>query len=354
MDPLYSLQQIRHRYGLRPALAIDTLQLKAGAVLGVIGPNGSGKSTLLKLMGFVELPAEGTIRFKGRPADPFVARLRDRVALLPQETFLLSRDVLANVSYGLRLRGQTPDPPRVAEALGWVGLDAGEFARRSSHALSGGEAQRVALAARLILRPEVLLLDEPTTSVDAFSAQLIRDAVLRARADWGTTLVIASHDRQWLVEISDALLHLFKGRILGDGHENMIFGPWRALDIGWGKVLGDGQQVRVPSPPARDAIAVLGRVAVVSAGGGLPSPVVLHGIVTRMILENATGNVVVSVQVGNITLTVALPPSRVRAAGLHPGGAVDVGYEPADTRWMEANGTISGRTEVRTAAPGRG
>ena len=266
MGALYRLQGIRHRYGRRPALSIDALEVAAGAVLGVVGPNGSGKSTLLKLMGFVERPSQGTIEFRGHPTDPFAGHLRDRVALLPQEPFLLKRDVSANIAYGLRLRGHVIDPQRVAEAMGWVGLDAGDFARRSSYALSGGEAQRVALAARLVLRPEVLLLDEPTTSVDAFSAQLIREAVLRARADWGTTLVIASHDRQWLSEISDTLLHLFKGRITGSGRENLFFGPWRPLEHGWGKTLADGQQLRVPKPPVGDAIAVLERVVLASAG----------------------------------------------------------------------------------------
>ena len=128
--------------------------------------------------------------------------MRDRVALLPQEPFLLKRTVLTNVAYGLQIRKVRANRrERVAEALG-VGRARRPGVRPSArYALSGGEAQRVALAARLILRPEVLLLDEPTTSVDAFSARLIRDAVLKARADWGTTLVIASHDRQWLAEI---------------------------------------------------------------------------------------------------------------------------------------------------------
>ncbi len=341
MVPLYRLQGIRHRYGARPVLAIDALQVEAGAVLGVVGPNGSGKSTLLKLMSFVETPSAGEIRFKGEPTDPFAGRLRDRVALLPQEPFLLKRDVAANVAYGLRLRGQAVDAQRVGEALGWVGLDGGEFAHRPSHALSGGEAQRVALAARLILRPEVLLLDEPTTSVDAFSARLIRDAVLRARADWGTTLVIASHDRQWLAEISDTRLHLFRGRVTGSGRENLLFGPWRALDRGWGQILDDGQRLRVPEPPAGDAIAVLERLVPVSlADEGSVGRVVLHGTVARMALDNSTGDVLVEVRIGGLTATVGLAPECARGAGLFPGGPAAVGYDLVDVKWMPSNGAI--------------
>jgi tungstate transport system ATP-binding protein len=339
---LYRLRGIRHRYGRRPALSIDALEVAAGAVLGVVGPNGSGKSTLLKLMAFVEFPSAGEIRFKEELTDPFAGRLRDRVALLPQEPFLLRRDVAANVAYGLRLRGQGIDPQKVREALSWVGLDAGEFARRPSHALSGGEAQRVALAARLILRPEVLLLDEPTTSVDAFSARLIRDAVLRARADWGTTLVIASHDRQWLAEISDTRLHLFRGRATGNGRENLLFGPWRPLERGWGQLLDDGQQLLVPEPPAGDAIAVLERVVLALAGGDESSAgrVLLNGTVARMALENSTGDVQVEVRLGGLTVTVGLAPERARGAGLFPGGPATVGYDLVDVKWMPANGAI--------------
>lgn len=338
MEPLYRLENVRHVYDRRPVLAIEALEVRSGAALGIVGPNGSGKSTLLKLMGMLEAPTAGDIRFNGRPADPFVSRLRDRVALLPQDTHLLNRSVRSNVGYGLRLRGRAADAKHVGEALQWVGLNPGEFAGRAAHELSGGEAKRVALAARLILRPEVLLLDEPTTSVDAFSARLIRDAVLRARAEWNTTLVIASHDRQWLAEISDDLLHLYRGRIIGDGRENLLFGPWQRFEHGWGQATGDGQEMRVPDPPAADAIAVLTTAEVGPVGSRVQGAVVLRGTITGMALENADRTVAVSVRVGRLVLTVMLPSERIRASGLHPGAAVDLGYDPSGVAWLDENG----------------
>ena len=93
----------------------------------------------------------------------------------------------------------------------------------------------MALAARLILKPEVLLMDEPTASIDALSAQLIKDAVLKARRDWGTTLIVASHDWQWLYGICDTVFHLLKGRFLGTGRENVLFGPWELWRTGGGE-----------------------------------------------------------------------------------------------------------------------
>ena len=89
-----------------------------------------------------------------------------------------------------------------------VGLPPDKFSRRKWFELSGGEAQRVALAARLVLRPEVLLLDEPTSSVDVASAQRMHEAVLEAKNSWKTTLVIASHDQTWLHGVCDTYVDL--------------------------------------------------------------------------------------------------------------------------------------------------
>ena len=112
-------------------------------------------------------------------------------------------------------------------ALAQVGLDPARFAARSWRQLSGGEVKRVALAARLALRPRVLLLDEPTANLDRESAELVRKAVLAAREEQGTSLVISGHDQQWLRAISDDILWLREGRlaapVAGEGHERLAF-----------------------------------------------------------------------------------------------------------------------------------
>ena len=101
---------------------------------------------------------------------------------------LKKRTVYKNIAYGLKVRGDRDNLTQsVHDALNMVGLDPDAFAQRQWDELSGGEAQRVALAARLVLKPRVLLLDEPTASVDAASSELIRVASLRARSEWGTT-----------------------------------------------------------------------------------------------------------------------------------------------------------------------
>jgi tungstate transport system ATP-binding protein len=328
-----------HVYRDQTVLRIERLEIPKGAIVGVIGPNGSGKSTFLRLAGFVEKPTAGEISYQGKPAAPFAPEVRHKVSLMSQEPFLMKRTVLNNVAYGLKIRRDLDRlEERVHAALAWVGLDAGEFASRPSYALSGGEAQRVALAARLILQPEVLLLDEPTASIDALSAQLIKDAALKARSEWGTTLVIASHDWQWLYEVSDTVLHLFKGRISGTGRENILFGPWEKFEEDvWVKALSDGQRLRVAHPPAEDAAAVIEDMRVLDHHGtGMLGSVVctLSGMITRLALEKASGSIRASILVAGIPFTVLLPQARIQEQGLYPGRRVRLAYDWALIRWI--------------------
>ncbi len=215
-EAAYRLEGIRQDYGGRVALELDELVVPARRILGVAGPNGSGKSTLMRLLAMLEDPAQGSVWFHGRLCGQNGDALRRDVTLLTQEPYLLKRSVAANVAYGLKVRGLRGERETVRWALEMVGLDPDSFARRAWYELSGGEAQRVALAARLALRPKVLLLDEPTASLDEESALRIRDASLAAREQWGATLVAVSHDMAWLRSLADDLIHLRGGRLVDD------------------------------------------------------------------------------------------------------------------------------------------
>jgi tungstate transport system ATP-binding protein len=209
--PLFEAHGLSFRYPGRPEVILPGLRVAAGDILGLAGPNGTGKSTLVRILAFLYPPATGELRFDGRSvtSEAQRARLRRQVTLLPQEPRLLSRSVRHNVTYGLRVRGDTQNmDERAAEALDMVGLEPSRFLSRSWRQLSGGEAQRVALAARLVLRPRALILDEPTASLDTASAERIRQAALAARRERGTTLIIASHDLHWLDTVSDHVLRM--------------------------------------------------------------------------------------------------------------------------------------------------
>lgn len=226
--PLYELRGVEAGYGEAASeasvLHVPELAIGRGSILGLAGHNGSGKSTLLKVLGFLLTLRAGELSFDGRVLDAAALRaghlLRRRAVLLGQDTCLLKRSVAANVAYGLKLRGQpftreAALQAALAEALALVGLDFAEFAPRSWRELSGGEARRVALAARLVLQPEALLLDEPTTGLDRSSVAHVQRAVLAARETRGATLVIASHDVDWLKSCADRVLLMDDGRIIG-------------------------------------------------------------------------------------------------------------------------------------------
>jgi len=335
--PIYEINDLRHIYAGKTALEIERLIVQPASIVGLIGPNGSGKSTLLKMLGLIERPTQGDILFNGRPVEPFSDDARFLITLLPQEPFLMKRSVFNNVSYGLKLRGNSGDTVRrVDEALSLVGLAGKDFARRPWYALSGGEAQRVALAGRLALRPKVLLLDEPTASVDAASAQLIKEASLRARRELGTTLMVASHDWQWLYEICDEILHLFKGRIFGTGRETIVFGPWQELEPGkWGKILADSQVLHVPAPPNPEAAAVIDVLSVSENGTAFAGgDRVLQGTVSRLSLEKKTGRIFATILAGDLPFTVRLTPQQNQEHSIFPGKMIYVCYRPDQVKWI--------------------
>lgn len=327
----FEIRSLSHSYAGTTVLDIESLTIRAASIVGLFGPNGSGKSTLLRLLGLIDEPSSGEILFEGNPVEPFSQQARFLITLLPQEPFLMRRSVFENVAYGIRLRGGSADLQKtVDEALSLVGLDADSFCRRPWYALSAGETQRVALAARLALKPRVLLLDEPTAGVDAASAHMIKEATLRAREELGTTLVIASHDWQWLGEICDEAHHLFRGRIFGTGRETIVFGPFIELEADrWFKQLSDDQQLQVPAPPSREAAAVFTAMSLAEHG----NDVNLTGTVSRLSLERRTGNIFATILVGDLPFAVRLTPEQNEAHTVVPGKAVQIGYRLDSIEW---------------------
>ena len=199
MSALYAARGLVRRHGERLALRLEAFAVARGEAVAVTGVNGAGKTTLLRLLAFLDEPDAGVIEFFGEPGlEP-----RRQATLLLQEPYLFKRTVFENVAFGLRARRQTRDlAARVADALAVVGLDHKTFAARQWFELSGGEVKRVALAARLVLDPLALLLDEPTANLDTASAEAVRKAVRVAR-ERGAAVIAASHDRDWLGGLFD-------------------------------------------------------------------------------------------------------------------------------------------------------
>ena len=183
-----------------------TLSIPPGST-ALLGPSGAGKSTLLRLLNRLADPDEGTVRFHGsdvRELDPL--DLRRRVGLVPQLPAPVPGSVADNVAFGPRLHGEEVDPER---PLQLAGLDA-SFADRDASRLSVGEQQRVMLARALALEPEVLLLDEPTASLDAAATGAVEEAL---RGLSGVSLVLVTHDRGQAERLAERTIELHAGRI---------------------------------------------------------------------------------------------------------------------------------------------
>ena len=211
---IYRLENIKKIYNGRTVLDIEDLTIAEGEIIGFYGPNGCGKSTMMRTLSFLDRPDEGQVFFDGKPSLGAETKIRKSVTLLTQEPYLLKRSVYKNVAYGLMIRSVNNIRRRVSISLEMVGLDPEKFLKRSWFELSGGEAQRVALAARLALQPRVLLMDEPTASLDTKSTELIQKAALMAKKEWGATLGIVSHDFDWLKDVADRMVFMDSGKIV--------------------------------------------------------------------------------------------------------------------------------------------
>ena len=178
-----------------------SLAVAPGEIVAVVGGSGCGKSTLLRLVSGLDRPGQGAVRLDGAP----ITGPHDKIGIVFQEPRLLPWLTVAdNVGFGLEGRPRAERTSRVAAQLGRVGLadKAGVWPRQ----LSGGQAQRTAIARALVTRPQVLLLDEPFSALDAFTRIDLQDHLLDLWADTRPTLVIVTHDVEESIVLADRVV----------------------------------------------------------------------------------------------------------------------------------------------------
>ena len=226
MNPAYKLKDVSFAYdGGSPVLIIPDLEIPTGEITALVGPNGSGKTTLLHLLAFLKTLHTGEICFFGeRVNSKNRLDFRRRTGLLSQNPYLLSGSVLVNVEYGLKLRGISAGErkKRAVGALVQVGLSGIE--NRSAQRLSGGEAQRVALARILVLEPDVLFLDEPATYMDRENIAITEQIVLDLHKDKAATILYTTHDIIKGYALADSVLSLIAGNLVPASLANLFTG----------------------------------------------------------------------------------------------------------------------------------
>jgi len=212
-DAEIRLEGIVKRFG--DIVAVDGVDLvvECGAFFTLLGPSGSGKSTLLHIMGGFEPPSAGRVFFRDDDVTELPANRRASSTVFQDLALFPHKSVGANVEYGLKIRGVVPAERRrrAEEMLELVGL-AG-FHGRDVNRLSGGQRQRVALARALVVRPIVLLLDEPLTGLDEMLRQQMQSELKRIHAELGTTFVAVTHNQEEALSMSTKVAVLREGRL---------------------------------------------------------------------------------------------------------------------------------------------
>ena len=212
--PAFSVSRLTFRYERKVAVSCDSLEIHRGETVAFTGSNGSGKTTMLKLLNGLLGPYDGRIDFLGLP----LARnplLRDRSVFVHQHPVLFSGTVKDNFEYALRLKRV-----RGAEAAKRIAMTVERFSigpllEREAGRLSGGETQRVAVARAVAAGADVILLDEPTSSMDSASGSAIRAFLLELRRS-GTTLVFSTHDASLVLDLAGRSVRFESGRVVDE------------------------------------------------------------------------------------------------------------------------------------------
>ncbi len=219
---MLTLDGVSRRYEDGFSISLS-LEVARGSLVSLLGPSGSGKTTTLRFIAGFEQPDSGRIVIGGKDVTSTPAADR-RVGFVFQDyTLFPHMNVFNNVAYGLRVRKTDEDEirERVERFLSVVGLP--KYGARSVHTLSGGERQRVALARALVIEPDVLLLDEPFSSIDAILRRDLRREVMRLQRKLGVTTVFVTHSRDEAMSIADHLVLIRDGGIIQQGPPEEVF-----------------------------------------------------------------------------------------------------------------------------------
>jgi tungstate transport system ATP-binding protein len=317
---LYDLRNVRVSHDGRAVLDLAELHIEQGRTYALQGPNGAGKSTLLAILAFLNAPHAGDVYFEGRPVswnEPTLRALRRHVGMVEQHPVMFSRSVHENVGYGLAVRGVDRErrDVLVPEALELVGL--GHLSEAYAPRLSGGETQRVAIARALASRPKVLLLDEPTASVDTQNRVIIEQIVAELRDRGDTTLVLCTHNRSQAKALCPEFIYLDDGKLVTRARTNSYAGLVTVEDGRKWCRIAEGFRVPVSTCEAGRVQVSIDPEGVQLFRSSASGP--NHGLLSKVRLEKDM--VSLSVELG-YPLHVQMRLTDFKAAGLEIGDMV--------------------------------
>jgi putative spermidine/putrescine transport system ATP-binding protein len=329
---------IRKTFGTNVALEGLDLDLRDGELVSLLGPSGCGKTTALRIAAGFERADSGRVLVAGNDITNQPPHKRNMGMVFQSYSLFPNLTVAGNVEYGLRTRGiaKPERQRRVNEMLELVQL--GPMATRYAHQISGGQQQRVALARALAIRPQVLLLDEPLSALDAKVRATLRDEIRRIQTELGITTLFVTHDQEEALAISDRV------GVMSDGHLEQLGEPTEVYrhpaSAFVARFVGSMNQLPavvrgpdavavgdyvVPTPAVGqhgtgDSVLFLVRPEDLSLGNGDANS--LPGTVTARTFQGAA--TIVGVRLDGTDALVAVHVSGSSAANLAPGDRVNV------------------------------
>ena len=340
---------VTKRFGNVVALQPLTLDIAPGTLVTLLGPSGCGKTTTLRLIAGLESASEGRILIGGQDVTHLSATYR-RVSMVFQSYALFPHMTVAeNVGYGLMVKGmpKAEVAARAAAGLETVGL-AGFGARLPSE-LSGGQQQRVAVARAIVLEPEVLLLDEPLSNLDAKLRRHVREEIRQIQQRLGLTAVYVTHDQEEAMAVSDRIIVMQNARIAQEGTPRDLYDRPASAFIA--DFIGDANLIDVEVTPAGDEtdIALDGRRLRLPLQSPLRGAAKLVLRPHQVHLQAEPGPATIAAEItyaawlGNqVQYTLDTPAGRLfaiarpLAGSFAQGDRVHVSFDPAEARLVAA------------------
>ncbi len=210
-------------YSNYKALDISECTIRAGAITGIIGPNGAGKSTLARILAGLDKADTGSIQYEGLLQ---AGDYNKKITMVFQKPYLLKTTVYKNIAYPLKIRGYDKKDidSRVNNIINDMELQNIKY--QKAWKLSGGEAQKAALARALIFNPSIVVLDEPTANIDPSSIAVMERMIRKAKEQLRSTIIIVTHNMHQAKRLCDDLIFMDKGKIVEKGESlQLIYDP---------------------------------------------------------------------------------------------------------------------------------
>ncbi len=222
---LYEMNEACKIFENKTVLEIPELSIEAGKIIAILGENGSGKTTFLKILAFLSRLSSGLLYFRSIPVEynSSLNQIRRVVTLVEQHPILFSGSVYDNIEYGLKIRKVKRNKRNtlIHETLEMVGME--KFSTQHAKTLSGGQTKRIALARALIFKPDVLLCDEPTASVDTENKTIILEILKKINKRYKISVIFSTHNPNQAEILAHRVLYFQQGRLVGPSPINLFY-----------------------------------------------------------------------------------------------------------------------------------